>query len=104
MSKRFQSATLAMLLLASLAGCRGPTWLFSGIDRNCFVADWMNDHASCVSCIYCANHCSRPTVSKIRPPIPAPEEKTDNTAALRSQSPVRQAFFLPTTDGDSLSR
>lgn len=56
---------LPLVLLLSLGGCRcyedgGPKHLFSWIDRNCFVADWMNDH-SCTSCRYSANNCP-PTV------------------------------------------
>jgi heterodisulfide reductase subunit A-like polyferredoxin len=56
---------LVLLLLLSLGGCScwhdcPPKHLFSFIDRNCFVADWMNDH-SCTSCRYCANNCP-PTV------------------------------------------
>jgi ferredoxin len=56
---------LVLVLLLALGGCRcyengGPKHLFSWIDRNCFVADWMNDH-SCTSCAYCANNCP-PTV------------------------------------------
>jgi hypothetical protein len=61
------------VLLAGLCGCRGPTELFSWVDRNCFIADWTNDH-SCLSCRYTANAGSGPTVSNIRPPIPWPAE------------------------------
>ena len=51
---------LLLLTLASLhlVGCCHhcpPKELFSFIDRNCFVADWMNDH-SCTSCRYSANN------------------------------------------------
>ena len=57
--------TLLIVVLLSLGGCScwhngPPKHLFSWIDRNCFVADWMNDH-SCTSCRYCANNCP-PTV------------------------------------------
>jgi hypothetical protein len=56
---------LVLVLLLSLSGCRcyedgGPKHLFSWVDRNCFVADWMNDH-SCTSCGCSANNCP-PTV------------------------------------------
>jgi hypothetical protein len=68
-----KSLTLAVLLLVSLCGCRGPTELFSWVDRHCFIADWTNDH-SCLSCRYTVNAGSRPTVSKVRPPIPWPTD------------------------------
>ena len=61
MIARLKSAMLALLLLVSLAGCRGPTELFSYIDRHCFVADWCNDH-SCLSCSHRANCSSGPTM------------------------------------------
>lgn len=61
MSRLFSRQLLSLLLLAGLAGCRGPTELFSFIDRNCFVADWTNDH-SCVSCRYAANCSTGPTL------------------------------------------
>lgn len=61
MARLYKYPLLAVLVLASLAGCRGPTELFSFIDRHCFVADWMNDH-SCVSCRHAANRCSQPTL------------------------------------------
>ena len=60
---RFRILVLAMLLSGSGCTCFRdcpPKHLFSWIDRNCFVADWMNDH-SCTSCRYCANNCP-PTV------------------------------------------
>jgi hypothetical protein len=75
MLTRFKSLTLAVLLLGCLCGCRGPTELFSWVDRNCFVADWTNDH-SCLSCRYCANARSGPTVSKVHEPIPWPTDET----------------------------
>jgi hypothetical protein len=74
MFNRSKLATLALLLSAGLSGCRGPTELFSFIDRHCFVADWTNDH-SCLSCRYCRNADSRPTVSKVREPIPLPLDR-----------------------------
>jgi hypothetical protein len=88
MFKRFKSLTLAMLLVAGLCGCRGPTELFSWVDRNCFIADWTNDH-SCLSCRYTANAGSRPTISKIHEPIPAPNEEpnsADNPQQTLEQS------------------
>jgi hypothetical protein len=81
MAKSFKLSTLLVALLAGVAGCRGPTELFSCIDRHCFCADWMNDH-SCVSCDYAYNARSRPTVSKIREPIPAPAASTDESLEL----------------------
>jgi hypothetical protein len=79
MIARLKFATLAVLLSLSLSGCccnggRGPTELFSGIDRHCFVADWMNDHGSCVSCGYCANGCSQPTLPLHSEPLVLPSE------------------------------
>jgi hypothetical protein len=83
MVSRLKLATLAVLFAAGLSGCRGPTELFSFIDRHCFVADWMNDH-SCVSCRYSCNAGSGPTVSKVHEPIPAPLDKSDEDPALPS--------------------
>ena len=77
-----------MLLVAGFCGCRGPTELFSWVDRNCFIADWTNDH-SCLSCRYCANAGSGPTISKIHEPIPAPNEEpnsADNPQQTLEQS------------------
>ncbi len=56
----FKLTTLMLVVLLSLSVCGcfhdcPPKDLFSFIDRNCFVADWMNDH-SCTSCRYCANN------------------------------------------------
>ena len=73
MARRFLFATLAMLLSLGLAGCRGPTELFSCIDRNCFVADWCNDH-SCVSCRYGANCGSGPTMPLYERTLDLPTE------------------------------
>jgi hypothetical protein len=73
MASSLKSLTLAVLLLVGLSGCRGPTELFSCVDRYCFIADCANEH-TCVSCRYGCNRHSRPTVSKIREPIPAPAE------------------------------
>jgi hypothetical protein len=81
MAKSLKSIALVVALLAGVAGCRGPTELFSFIDRNCFYADWMNDH-SCVSCDYACNARSRPTVSRIREPIPAPAESAEDGTEL----------------------
>lgn len=61
MSGRLKALVLVMLL--PMGGCFHqcrPKELFSWIDRNCFVADWMNDH-SCTSCRYSANN-QPPTV------------------------------------------
>lgn len=77
MAKLFKSLTLLVAVLAGFAGCRGPTELFSCLDRHCFIADWTNDH-SCVSCDYACNAGSGPTVSKIREPISAPAENADD--------------------------
>jgi len=77
MFERFTSLTLAVLLFAALSGCRGPTELFSWVDRNCFIADWTNDH-SCLSCRYTANAGSVPTVSKVHPPIPWPDDTKEH--------------------------
>ena len=63
MSGRLKTLVLLALLSLGLCGCCHdcpPKHLFSFIDRNCFVADWMNDH-SCTSCRYCANN-GPPTV------------------------------------------
>src|SRR3954447_17658864 len=50
---------VVLLLLSGFSGCWHcncpPKDLFSCIDRNCFVADWMNEH-SCLSCRHCANN------------------------------------------------
>src|SRR3954468_7135437 len=50
---------VSLLLLSGSSGCWHcncpPKDLFSCIDRNCFVADWMNEH-SCLSCRHCANN------------------------------------------------
>jgi len=73
MARRALFATLAMLLSFGLAGCRGPTELFSCIDRNCFVADWCNDH-SCVSCQYGANCGSGPTMPLYERTLDLPTE------------------------------
>jgi hypothetical protein len=73
--------TLAVLLLVALPGCRCPTELFSCLDRYCFIADCANER-SCVSCRYACNCNSRPTVSKIREPIPAPAEPAEQGPAL----------------------
>jgi hypothetical protein len=62
-----------MLLLFGLAGCRGPTELFSWVDRHCFVADRFNDH-SCVSCRYAANCGSRPTMPLYERTLDLPTE------------------------------
>jgi hypothetical protein len=75
MARLFKLPMLAMLVFAGLAGCRGPTELFSFIDRHCFVADWMNDH-SCVSCRYAANCASQPTL----PDVPRPLDLSTATA------------------------
>lgn len=62
MSGKLKYLVLVMLLSVGVFGCCHdcpPKHLFSCIDRNCFVADWMNDH-SCLSCSHCANnqpHC-----------------------------------------------
>jgi hypothetical protein len=82
MANSFKSLTLLVAVLAGIAGCRGPTELFSCIDRHCFCADWMNDH-SCVSCDYACNARSRPTVSKIREQIPAPAEPAGDGPELQ---------------------
>jgi hypothetical protein len=98
MFNRSKLATLALLLSAGLGGCRGPTELFSFIDRHCFVADWTNDH-SCLSCRYCRNADSRPTVSKVHEPIPLPLEKpkTDaNTAEANTAETEVTASDQPT--------
>jgi hypothetical protein len=58
MNGRSKFLVLVLLLSLGIAGCCHdcpPKHLFSFIDRNCFVADWMNDH-SCTSCRYCANN------------------------------------------------
>ncbi len=68
MARLFKLPMLVVLVLAGLAGCRGPTELFSFIDRHCFVADWMNDH-SCVSCRYAANSGSQPTLPDVPRPL-----------------------------------
>jgi hypothetical protein len=58
---RLKLLVLVLLLSLGIVGCCHdchdcpPKHLFSWIDRNCFVADWMNDH-SCTSCRYCANN------------------------------------------------
>ena len=80
MTGRLKFVVLVLLVASGLAGCssgngRPPQHLFSWIDRNCFVADWMNDH-SCTSCRYCANN-GPPTVITSRvytadtDPVPA---------------------------------
>jgi hypothetical protein len=68
MAGRIKLASLSLLLLVGLGGCRGPTGLFSCLDRHCFVADWMNDH-SCVSCRYCANSGSQATLPLDEQPL-----------------------------------
>jgi len=82
MNGRLETLVLLALLSLSLCGCCHdcpPKHLFSCIDRNCFVADWMNDH-SCTSCRYCANNCP-PTVITSRvytadtDPVPASASK-----------------------------
>ena len=64
---RRRSAMLATLIrfvlllpiAVGICGC-APSELFSGIDRNCYVADWTNHH-SCVSCCCCKHgSCRRP--------------------------------------------
>jgi hypothetical protein len=96
MINRSKLVTLALLLVASVCGCRGPTELFSFIDRNCFIADWTNDH-SCLSCRYTANAGSVPTISKVRDPIPAPLESIDEDPALPDTGGVT-ASDLPADD------
>jgi len=88
MALRTRVATLALLLSLGLAGCRGPTELFSFIDRNCFVADWCNDH-SCVSCRYAANCGSGPTLPIFERALdlptdaePSPPHAADPTPSL----------------------
>jgi hypothetical protein len=76
---------LVLLLAISLPGCSHygcgcpPKHLFSWIDRNCFVADWMNDH-SCTSCHCPANHCPPDIVEKhpdlsANNPVPSPKSR-----------------------------
>jgi hypothetical protein len=67
MNCKLATLMLVMLLSLGVGGCFHhcpPKDLFSFIDRNCFVADWMNDH-SCTSCRYCANN-RPPTVVTTR--------------------------------------
>jgi hypothetical protein len=67
---RYLKPLAIVLLLVSLAGCWPPKETFSFIDRNCFVADWTNDH-SCLSCRRCANN-QPPDARPPGPPILAP--------------------------------
>src|SRR5262245_15852886 len=85
MNQRCKVWLLSMLVVAAVSGCRGPTELFSCIDRHCFVADWTNDH-SCVSCRYRCNCSTQATVSKVWPPIPAPAEKAADESATSDGS------------------
>ncbi len=80
---------LAMLLSLGLAGCRGPTELFSFIDRNCFVADWCNDH-SCVSCRYAANCATGPTLPIYERALDLPiDSETNQPRAAESTAPIQ---------------
>ena len=90
--------SLAMLLLVSLAGCRGPTELFSYIDRHCFVADWTNDH-SCLSCGRYANCSSGPTLPLHErtldlPADTMPAEDTEHSPADPTPSAAAQPGAL----------
>jgi hypothetical protein len=76
MTGRIKLASLALLLFAGLGGCRGPTELFSSLDRHCFVADWTNDR-SCVSCQHCANRCSQPTLPLHERSLDLPSDSDD---------------------------
>lgn len=85
MRRHFSRSLLSLLLFASLLGCRGPTELFSFVDRHCFVADWMNDH-SCLSCRYCRNNCSQPTLPLHPRTLDLPTGDTQATPEQPGQS------------------